>query len=491
MVATNVPQPTFGPTGFIAPSEGAILTGIVTDINAAFGGNLNFTTMSGSVTNATPQGQLAASMAAEVGNVMDTFVFFTTQTDPAYAQGRMQDAIARIYFIERLPALPTILSISCMGLQGVTISVGALISDQAGNIYQCTGSGAILASGSITLQFAAVKAGPTPVPSIVSIYQAIPGWNSVSVISGVQGQNVETRAAFETRRQQSVAQNSLGTIPAVLGAVLNVAGVLDAYVIDNPNNSPLTIGGITLNANALYVAVTGGSPQAICNAIWTKKAPGCPYYTSGNTTLTVYDTNSAYVQPLPSYPVTYEIPNSLPVAFAVNIINSPTVPSNALTLIQNALLSAFAGGDNGPRARIGSKLLASRYVAPITSLGSWAQIITLDIGSPNTSGATIVGSISGATLTVNAVVSGTVGVGQTVSGSVGGTGMAGTGILPGTNIVSLGSGAGGTGTYFLNQVAFILGGTNMVLFTANQNFVTVNINQEPTLAAPNIQLTLT
>ena len=41
-ITTSVPQPTFGPTGYIIlPAESAILTGVFADINAAFGGNLN------------------------------------------------------------------------------------------------------------------------------------------------------------------------------------------------------------------------------------------------------------------------------------------------------------------------------------------------------------------------------------------------------------------------------------------------------------------
>lgn len=51
---------------------------------------------------------------------------------------------------------------------------------------------------------------------------------------------------------------------------------------------------------------------------------------------------------------------------------------------------------------------------------------------------TVTGSISGTTLTVTAVTSGTLAVGQTISG---------TGVTAGTTITALGTGTGGTGTY--------------------------------------------
>lgn len=57
-------------------------------------------------------------------------------------------------------------------------------------------------------------------------------------------------------------------------------------------------------------------------------------------------------------------------------------------------------------------------------LGLWTAVVT--------------GSISGTTLTVSAVASGTLAVGQTIVG---------TGITAGTTITALGTGTGGTGTY--------------------------------------------
>ena len=79
--------------------------------------------------------------------------------------------------------------------------------------------------------------------------------------------------------------------------MLNVAGVLDAYVTENPSATPATIGGVTLVANSLYVAVTGGTAIDVATAIWSKKAPGCAY--NGNTTVVVQDTSSGYSPPYP------------------------------------------------------------------------------------------------------------------------------------------------------------------------------------------------
>ena len=119
-MTTNVPQPTLGPTGFIAPLEADILAGRQADFNAAFGTTLNFVTTSGSQTNATPQGQLAASDAAIIGNTNNQFLALANGVDPAYASGRMQDAIGRIYFMERLPDQSTVVECTCIG-SGATV----------------------------------------------------------------------------------------------------------------------------------------------------------------------------------------------------------------------------------------------------------------------------------------------------------------------------------------------------------------------------------
>lgn len=538
---TNVPQPIFGPTGFIVPTDDAILAGRLADFNAAFGGGLNVTNLE------TPQGQLASSESAIISDADQTFLFYTQQVDPSYADGRMQDAIGRIYFIERLPALQTVVSCLCTGEQNTVIPVGSLAQDASGNTYLATTGGTIPASGSITLQFANQVVGPIPCPAntLTIIYKAIPGWDTINNPSdGVLGQNTETRQAFEVRRAQSVAQNSIGSVPSVLGAVLNVPGVLDAYVTENDTAAPVTKLGYTLAANSLYVAVVGGAQSDVATAIWSKKAPGCPY--NGNTSVTVFDTNSGYNPPHPSYTVKYQTPAELSILFAVTLVNSTLIPANAGTLIQNAIIKAFSGGDGGPRARIGNNLLASRYYAPIAALGPWAQIESLYIGSNNTAAAVFAGSITGTALTITSTQSGTIAIGQVISdlhgrvtegtkivsgsgsswvvsnsqavagASFTGTGtgtslavtavtglllpgdvIAGTGVPANTTIISQSSGpAGGAGTYITSVAttasAAALTSKPEITGVAISLFnIQVQINQVPTVAASNIFVTTT
>ncbi|VWB88051.1 phage Mu protein gp47-like protein [Burkholderia aenigmatica] len=376
---SSVPSINWAPTGPVAPAESAILTGTLADINAAFGGKLNIANADGSPNLSSPQGQIASSMAAIVAEKNDDILEIVNGVDPDLADGRFQDAIGRIYFIERNPAQPTTIQVACVGLAGTVIPVGAQIADANQNVYLCQQAGTIPASGTITLSFAAKVTGPTAVPGAnqISVYQAIPGWDTVSVVSGVIGNVVESRADFETRRRASVALNSRGSIVAVRAAVLNVANVLDAYVTDNPTSQPFTIGDFTLAPHSLYVGVYGGAAQDIAQAIWTKKSPGCNY--NGNTTVTVYDT-SIGSQPYPAYDVTFQTLTPTPIFFVVQLVNNVNLPSNFNQLVKNAIISASNGSDGGPRARSGSTIYSGRYFPGLMAIDPSVEPLSVQMG---------------------------------------------------------------------------------------------------------------
>jgi hypothetical protein len=400
-MGTSVPTVTFGATGFLVPSTLQVMTGVIEDIQGAFGGVLNLD-VNVPASLKTSQGQWATSWTAQITNSNNAFLLQSQMTDPAYAFGRWQDAIGRIYFIERKPAQPTALQVACNGAQNVQIPLGAIIQDPSGNLYACTQSGTIPAGGSITLSFAAQVAGPTAVPPSVSIKQTIFQWDSVAIVSGVVGSNVESRAEFEVRRQDTVAGNSFGAIGSIIGAVAEVPSVLDYFGFNNNTNAPVTLNGVTIAANAIYICVAGGAPADVAAAIFSKKGGGAPM--TGNTTVTVFDNNPLYSAPVP-YQITYEIPNALQILFDVVLVSSPAVPSDANTLVQAALVAAFQG---------------------------------------TTLSASFIASITGTILTVTEIDSGTIVVGQTLSDL---SGL----VVNGTTILGFITGEGGVGTYTISQ----------------------------------------
>jgi uncharacterized phage protein gp47/JayE len=370
---TAVPAPTLGPTGYVAPAESALRDGFFTDIDNAFGGGLN-------PDPSTSQGQLAVSLAAVMGIVDDLFLYYTNQVDPAFASDRMQDAIARIYYLTRIASAPTVVTATLTGAFGTIIPAGSLARAADGTLYTSTGVVTIPSGGTIDTEFAAVVDGPTACPAgaLNTIVKAVPGWDTITnAADGTIGRDVETRDAFETRRALSVSGNAVGLLAAVRAAVLAVPGILDVFVTENSTAGSVAVGAVTLPPHSLYVAALGGTDADVARAIWTKKAPGCDYY-GGNTTVAVQDTS--YPLPYPTYNVSFERPASLPVFFDVTIATSSAVPADAETQVKNAIIAAFNGQDGGAPATIGATIYASRYYQPVAMLGAWARIVSLKVG---------------------------------------------------------------------------------------------------------------
>lgn len=473
MADTAVPQPTFGDNGFVIPNEADVLAGVQTDINYALGGNVN-------PSLSTPQGQLATTETAAIGDNYALFLWYTQQVDPAYNSGRMQDAIGRIYFMQRIPAQSTVVSATCFGLDDVVIPIGAIAQAQDGNLYICQEKGTIK-NGQVTLEFACQKTGPIPCPADSEnwkVYQALFGWDSLlTAADGIVGRNVETRAEFETRRQQSVAANAVSILDAIQGSVLAVDGVLDCYVTENVLDTVAALdGGPFLGPHSLYVAVVGGVDTDIAKAIWTKKAPGCGY--NGNRTVVVQDPSSEYLPPVPSYTVLFERPDFRAMIFLVVLKDNGNIPTDALSQIQTVVTNAFSGLDNGPRAKIGSTIFASRYYAGVLALGSWAQIVDIQVGRLGNA-ASISGSVTGEVLTVDSVLYGTLEVGQLVTG---------TAVIQGTTIAELATGTGGTGTYVLSQIQTTSGTGAQMFLTDLVNDLTLNIDEAPALSSSNVMM---
>jgi hypothetical protein len=363
---TNVPLPSFTDVGFTSPTEQENLAGVLADFNDAFGGALN-------PSLSTPQGQLATSLAAVLSAFNDLFVDYTNQIDPAFASGRMQDALARIYFLNRRGATPTTVLATISGVTGLNIPVGSLARAADGTIFQSLSAVTVPSAGTVDVQFAALTNGPIVVPSgaLNTIYRTVPGWDSITnAAPGLLGRNEENRDDLEQRRGLSVAANATGILPAVRGAVLSIPEVVDVYVTENETAAPVTVGGQTLVAHSLYVCVQGGSDADVARAIWTKKPPGCNY--TGTTSVTVEDLNGGYLTP-PTYTVKFQRAALLTVGFDVTIAGSSAVPSDAQAQIAAAIGPVFAAA-----ARIGQPVYASSFVCAIGALGAWARILVIE-----------------------------------------------------------------------------------------------------------------
>ena len=374
-MTTNVPAITWVNGSPVLPAELDILSGVQEDINTAFGGGVNPSLQ-------TPQGQLAQSETALIGQKNNEIAYIANQVNPAFASGIWQDAIGYIYFITRIPGAGTVVQATCTGAVGTVIPAGAIAQDTSGYLYSSVSSATIPPSGSVTIEFQNQTQGPIAcnIGALSNIYTAIAGWDTITnTTAGALGNYVESRAAFEARRSASVAGNAVNSLQSIYGAVASLANVIGVLVVDNPSNGTVNYGPTSypLAPHSVCVSVAGGTSSDIAQAIWGKKPPGCNY--NGNTSVTVYDNN--YSTPVP-YTVTYLTPTSVPVYFNVNIKNSSLLPANITTLTQNAVIQTFNGLDgSGPPVSIGSTSYSGRYYANINAISPNVNVIEVYLGT--------------------------------------------------------------------------------------------------------------
>ncbi|MXV44384.1 hypothetical protein GS501_04895 [Saccharibacter sp. 17.LH.SD] len=372
--STSVPAPRLTDAGFVAPSEQDILNGRQNDLNTALGGNANMAL-------STPQGQIALSETAILGDAFAAILEVFNGIDPAIASGRMQEAIGRIYFMERRPATPTTVSVQAVVTAGgQNIPVGtALAIDPDGNRYLTLSSVTLPTTGPATLELSCETAGAIACPpNSLQLYQGGVGIASLTnPQAGTIGEDVENRAHFEQRRQATVAANSEGQNASLLGALLEVDGVTDAYVQDNPSGHVTVINGISMPAHAIYCVVEGGKDADIGQAILSRKSPGCAMI--GGQDVLVQDTNPAYDGRGPFYTFAFDRAQASPLSISITLSKLAGVPLNGGDLVRDALLSALASGSL--RARMGSTIYAYRLSSVVNALGDWAEVLSLTISA--------------------------------------------------------------------------------------------------------------
>jgi hypothetical protein len=389
-ITTNMPPTVFDSNGVTFQQPDVLLNGACLDIQGAFNNQLNLDATVSS-TLITPQGQIASTQTAVRLEKDANVAFITNQFNPATCLGIWQDGMGKFFYnMQRLPALPTIVSVTCTGLAGVIIPAGATVTDVAGNIYASSQAGTIDISGTVDIDFSCTITGAVSCPAgaITSIYNnggAI-GWDTATnADDGILGQDVETQQAFETRRQLSIGIYGHSMVSSIVGNIYRtVEGIEMVYAMDNDTSSPVTVLGVTMPAHSLYVSAVGGTDLAVATAIFNKKSGGCAY--EGNTLVTVQDTDS-YNTPYPATTVKFTRPDPLPVYFAIEALDDSTLPATRDTLIKNAVLAQFSGTNGSAKAQTGSLIHAGKYYAPIQAAIPDIVINSLFVGgsaSPTT-----------------------------------------------------------------------------------------------------------
>lgn len=389
-------------TGLTAPDTAQIREGVAEDWKQAFF-DPDLPPLDTQPT--TPAGQLIDAIVAEIEAKNAELLYLSSMFNPNVSDGRWQDALGYIYFLQRKLDEPTVVTCQLTGLNGTVIPYGALVQ----SLFQSTAEGSadsntvttgtssiktgytLICNRSVTIgqggsggstaetTFRVSENGPIEIPphSVTAIVTTIPGWDTVdNEAAGAVGRDLETRSEFEARRAASVAANAHGSTGALFGTIANIPGVLDVQVLENIGPAPVIKFGVEVPAHGVTVCVAGGEDAAIAEAIYNKKGNGAD--TGGNTTVahTAADYHNAVYE--------YLILRPTPINFWIKVTLGPTsVPTaTQIAALKEALYQDFYGlNETSGNSRIGlaSTVYASRFYCPAMAVDGIRNIQSIEI----------------------------------------------------------------------------------------------------------------
>lgn len=373
----SIPRATITTSGISVPTTDEVKQGMWDLLTACFGSDLT------QVEN-TPQGQIAVTETASLQDRDAQLVEFMNQFDPQYADGKWQDAIAKLYFLTRKSATYSTAQATFTGLNGVVIPQGFQIQDSNGYYWQTTTQLIIDTNGTITGTVQCTTSGTISAAAntITVITTALSGLDRVTNASpAVVGTDIESRQDFEIRRNDSVSANAKLTDASIRGAIANLTGVVDVWVLSNYSDTATTFGATKypVDAHAICISVVGGLDTDIAWQALVKGGTGASFM--GNTNPTIYDSDIYPERPVPYSTVKFIRPTEKAVYYKITVADTSVVTPTDETNMKNAIMTALASGKN--RARIAQSMTAFQYATVTQLASSTATIVSMQISTDN------------------------------------------------------------------------------------------------------------
>ena len=265
-------------TGLTVKTASEITSEIATDLRAAYGNDINLDQNS-------PDGQLVGIVTQLATDLRELLVGINNGFDPDQALGDLLDQRVTINNIARKGGTYTVQPVSItvdrtVTLQGLdadydlTTGTGYTVQDNAGTQFVLADT-TTLTAGTHSLNFRAKDLGAVNVTvgtitNPVTIVLGVTAINNPSAALEI-GENQETDPQLKVRRQSSIANNAVGYIDGLRGALLNVSGVSEAKVYLN-NTDTTDLDGIP--PHGIWSIVEGGANSDIGAILYAKAAYG-------------------------------------------------------------------------------------------------------------------------------------------------------------------------------------------------------------------------
>jgi|GEM_PF-5732689 len=328
--------------------------------------------------SATPNGQLITNEASQINNVNQMMLWVINQISPRTCDGFSLDKLCDIIGISRKPAVVTQITVRCFGASGTTIygklnSDPSKIQDSAGNLFVATQDYTIANSGYVDALFESVDGFITSVGTF-SIYTIQTGWESITTpYPVITGSAEESDTSLRIRYNTSVTQNGVGTAAAMASYIWNnIDDVIYAVGDENPLGTSKTPYSYTINPHSFVISVLGGDNSTIGKAIYDKKSLATM---QGNQTVNYYESLNGQ-----TYAIKFLRPSEQTLDIDVTITDSPNVPSDIISQVQELCLSIF----NAKPERMYTKYYGTSFQSEIATISGVNQVsvqLSIDGGS--------------------------------------------------------------------------------------------------------------
>jgi uncharacterized phage protein gp47/JayE len=247
-------------TGVIIPDTSTLLNDVQTEFTDTFGDDLN-------LDPETPQGILITGETLARAAVVDNNALLANQINPNLSVGVFLDAICALTGLARTPATFSTVTANLAGVPGTVIDTNSIAALVTGEQFSPVSSIILDSDGNGSGTFQALLPGPITAPAgtLTTIVSGVIGWETVTnPSSGTLGTNIQSDQQLQRLRALTLALQGVSLNEAIISglyASINASwgGVTSLQYRENYTSETLTIDGVTLVANSIYVVITNSN----------------------------------------------------------------------------------------------------------------------------------------------------------------------------------------------------------------------------------------
>lgn len=311
-----------------------------------------------SVEPETAQGQLIGLLALAYSQSDNSIIDMFNGTDIYSATSIQIDYICSNLGIFRKAAVNSEAICTITGVFGTVLPAGTLAEDKSGNKYKLKTQVTIPVTNTTTGVFVCQTTGSVVITanSINKIIDVIQGWETVNnPLAGITGYPEESDTELRKRYINSVSLNSVSQLASIKACLRAINDVKQAEVVQNDEDTPATIKGLTLPAHSITSIILGGTDNDIVTCLGQKKPVGIK--TNG-------DISGTYIDPAYYTNLTVKFYRAalVDIEIHLSIETDSSFPSDGIEQLEDNIAGYIEN------ALIGKNVIYSRLYTPINNV---------------------------------------------------------------------------------------------------------------------------